>query len=265
MFSEDSRMVRIRSLKTGGEVASAMIISHKHQFIFIKTRKTAGTSLEIALSKFLGPDDVVTPISTVDEQIRIDKGFVSPQNFKTPVLGLKFSDIRYLVRSAMHYRDQPEAHTLWPMRYFNHIAASEVRARLGHAVWDGYFTFSIDRNPWDLVVSAYYWSAARRGYMSFDDFVLRGGANLYSNFDLYCIDGVQGVDRIARYDTLAADLREISQRIGLPENLDDTMVEIRAKGSHRAKADYRDMYDERTKQAVAVQFGREIAMFGWAF
>jgi hypothetical protein len=38
-----------------------MIISHKHKFIFFKTKKTAGTSIEIALSKYRGPDDVITP------------------------------------------------------------------------------------------------------------------------------------------------------------------------------------------------------------
>ncbi|MEL6382956.1 MAG: chondroitin 4-O-sulfotransferase, partial [Cyanobacteria bacterium J06626_18] len=32
-----------------------MIISHEYKFIFLKTRKTAGTSIEIALSKFCGP------------------------------------------------------------------------------------------------------------------------------------------------------------------------------------------------------------------
>src|SRR5256885_6419869 len=37
-----------------------MIISHKHKFIFIKTVKTAGTSLEIFLSQHCGPDDVLS-------------------------------------------------------------------------------------------------------------------------------------------------------------------------------------------------------------
>ena len=37
-----------------------MIISHKYKFIFIKTRKTAGSSVEKYLSSYLGPTDICT-------------------------------------------------------------------------------------------------------------------------------------------------------------------------------------------------------------
>jgi len=37
-----------------------MIISHKHKFIFLKTKKTAGSSLEKILMKYAGPDDICT-------------------------------------------------------------------------------------------------------------------------------------------------------------------------------------------------------------
>lgn len=32
-----------------------MIVSHRYRYIFIKTKKTAGTSIEIALSRHCGP------------------------------------------------------------------------------------------------------------------------------------------------------------------------------------------------------------------
>ena len=61
-----------------------MILSKAHNFIFLKTTKTAGTSFEIALSKYAGPEDVVTPISDEDELTRSRLGYRGPQNFLEP-------------------------------------------------------------------------------------------------------------------------------------------------------------------------------------
>ena len=47
-----------------------MIVSHTHKFIFLKTKKTAGTSIELALSELCGPDDVITPLTEIDEAQR---------------------------------------------------------------------------------------------------------------------------------------------------------------------------------------------------
>ena len=40
-----------------------MIISHRHKFIYLKPRKVAGTSVEVALAQHCGDDDIVTPVS----------------------------------------------------------------------------------------------------------------------------------------------------------------------------------------------------------
>ncbi len=39
-----------------------MIISHEHRFIFVKTRKTAGTSVEVFLADHVEPGAIVTPV-----------------------------------------------------------------------------------------------------------------------------------------------------------------------------------------------------------
>ena len=54
----------------------AMIVSFQHEFIFVKTRKTAGTSIEMALTPFCGPDDIVTPIDPPDERSRTLAGLI---------------------------------------------------------------------------------------------------------------------------------------------------------------------------------------------
>ena len=59
-----------------------MIVSHKLKVIFIKTKKVAGTSFEIALSKYCGERDIITPISDDDEHIRKDMGYVCAQNYE---------------------------------------------------------------------------------------------------------------------------------------------------------------------------------------
>ena len=37
-----------------------MIVSHKHKFIFLKTRKTAGSSIQVTLAEHCGEDDIIT-------------------------------------------------------------------------------------------------------------------------------------------------------------------------------------------------------------
>ena len=54
-----------------------MIISHKYKYIFFKTSKTAGTSIEISLSRFCGKDDVITPIDRRSREIRKEVGIFS--------------------------------------------------------------------------------------------------------------------------------------------------------------------------------------------
>src|ERR1051326_1226986 len=130
-----------------------MILSHRYRFIFIKTRKTAGTSIEIALSRFCGADDVITPISYEDEMMRAALGYRGPQNYEFG------SDQRLLpigpaTATNVDAAGAEVGRNTW--KFFNHIPARLIRERVGPSVWNAYFKFCFVRNPWDTIISNYY-------------------------------------------------------------------------------------------------------------
>lgn len=117
------------------------IISHRHEFIFVRPQKIAGTSVRIALSRCCGPEDVILGRtirfhSAVDED---DFGIVSPQHEEAVCRGGE------------------SGHGNGP-----HLPPHAIRAGIGPDVWDAYFKFTVARNPWDQFVSYYYWKFSLR-------------------------------------------------------------------------------------------------------
>ena len=57
-----------------------MIINHKYKFIFFKSKKVGGTSMEIALSKFTSDSDIVTKIMKDEEEALRDNLGIDNKN-----------------------------------------------------------------------------------------------------------------------------------------------------------------------------------------
>jgi hypothetical protein len=216
----------------------AVIVSHAHRFVFLKTRKTAGTSVEIALSTVCGPDDVITPVVEADERLRAERGGRPPQNYESPPL---------------------------PRRAFNHMPSSMVRTLVGRGIWDAYFTFSIERNPWDAVVSLYHWRHRDDPEPpTFGDFVNQPVVEELAtkNFRAYRINGEVAVDRVLRFESLADDLHEVWTTLDLPG--DPALP--RAKGGSRPRGpSYASYYDDRSRARVAELFSAAIEDFAYTF
>jgi len=198
-----------------------MIISFERNFIFVKTRKTAGTSLEMALTPFCGPRDILTPIAHEDEVARQVDGVVQARNyagggpieaeFKAAIMA---GDMAVTRRFSV--RLQNEGH------FFNHMPLAVARKRLDPAFFQQAFKFTVERHPYERVVSgAHYraWMARERGEQPdrFSDYVDRIIASPDLNArGLYCLDGKVAVDLIIRQEQFDADMRALFDRLGLP-------------------------------------------------
>lgn len=232
-----------------------MIVSHQHRFVFVKTRKTAGTSIEIALAQHCGPNDIITPIDDVDEQIRKNLGHRGPQNYE---FRLKSKGITGIFRRLLG-RDIG--------KHFNHAPAGLIRDRIGAESFDSYRKFCVVRNPWDRAVSLYFWRRNRPDAerlaegTSFADFVRETSSEILSDAHIFTIDGGAAVDRFVRYENLNEDLTAALSELGLPA------IELpRAKsGTRKTKDHYSLIYDDESVERIREICAWEIDNLGYEF
>lgn len=229
-----------------------MILSRTNNFIFLKTTKTAGTSFEIALSKYAGPDDVVTPISDEDELTRAQLGYRGPQNYLDAPTLLDRIGLRRQRRL-----------------FSNHIPAALVRERIGHEAFGRFYKVAVVRNPYDLTVSRYYWSHRKQGNTSpehFRKWLLSRPDILRKNFKITHIDGRCAVDFMMRYENLKDDIGAFASKVGLPDTLFAEFSALKAKGHYRPKdAGTSELFSGfgEGKAVVADIFAHDIADYGY--
>ena len=225
-----------------------MIISHSHKYIFIKSLKTAGTSIEAALSQHCGKDDMVTPLG--------DYWFNRDERGQW-------------IHSSMNAEG-----------FSQHDPAVEVKRKVPPEIWNKYLKFSIVRNPWDRVVSLFAWEARnnpslkppRRFYhrlgLHFNEFRETRGwfrefvtGDWTTNDRFYLIDGALCVDYVIRYERLAQDFEELCRRVGLPSI---ALPHLKA-GMRHPERGYTDYYDETSRSIVSERHENDIRLFGYEF
>lgn len=230
-----------------------MIINHKYRFIYIKTKKTASTSIEIALSRYCDANDILTPIGGRDEPKRANLGYQGPANYLMPRQQWTRGDL------FRHYLFREEI-----VAYWNHMPAAAIRERIGPDIWNSYFKFCFERNPWDRAISAYYWeNRSRKRLPDFEKYLptLAKEDNL-SNFPKYGIDGRIVVDEVYRYEDLPEVLDRLVLRLGLPGPLELTDAKRQFRKNRRP---YQEFYSEQGRRYVGEVCAREIEAFGYKF
>ena len=230
-----------------------MIVSHAHRFIFLKTKKTADTSIELALTKLCGEDDIITPLTAIDEARRVDER--GAQNWKRH--GWWNSPRPFWKRRLLKF-------TAADYGFYNHMTADAARTLLNDdEMWRSYFKFAFDRNPWDRQVSFYQHRYRKEpSPPPFPDFIHGDKRARINNYEIYSLAGDVAVDFVGRYENLEADLKHALAQVGL--KLDAALP--RAKGTFRKdKRPYREFYDNDTRDIVGDWYAREIKLLDYAF
>jgi hypothetical protein len=161
---------------------------------------------------------------------------------------------RYLLADRVIVRkDDPAA---WEARF----------ALLDDARLDRIFKFTIVRNPFDRVVSAFFYLRKKcRGY-AFDQFVVevlgRQGAAFDPHFDPQSDglfhDGALLVDHVGRFESIQDSWRVIAGRIGAPTPLPH-------EGRSKRAASYAGYFSDEARRVVERLYRDDLLNFGYSF
>ncbi len=170
-----------------------VLVSYAHNFIFIKTHKTASTSAEMYLEPFCSPPGQKIEITT---PVRItDYGIVGSRN-------INFEKLPY-----------------WE----GHAGARKIRDGLPEDIWNNSLKVVTTRNPFTRAVSKFFFRLAI-GLMpeitkdcdigrKFREFV--HSENFKSDYFRVHIKERFIPEHILRYENLTQDLNELADKLGL--------------------------------------------------
>ncbi|RVT82752.1 hypothetical protein DXV76_16080 [Rhodobacteraceae bacterium CCMM004] len=212
----------------GRQRGRVVLVSHDREFVFLKTRKTAGTSVEMLLEPFCVPPG--TPIAEATPYRESAHGIVG--------------------RRLGTGKRPPH----WKLR--THAYAVEVRLAIGARRFARYVKISTVRNPFDRTVSYFHWINQERltGMRdfadirsAFHDWVLTG--RWHSDSWTVHLFGRYVVDHMVRFERLAKDMASLNRDLDLgidPGDLPTTKSMARTRKAY----DVPDYFDAETEARV---------------
>jgi len=213
-----------------------VLVSHRAKFIYFKTFKTAGTSVEMGLEPACRP-----PGST---------GFGTYYNGPAGIVA---------------QRGQGQSGN--PFR--SHADARLVQRQVGLETWAAYTKIAVVRDPYEKAVSMFWHQHARHGLIaeptnaecaieSFQRWII-GGARLPRDDRRVAIHGEVFLDVCLRHEALDADFSELCRKLGI-----EARPLPRFHGELKTlKTDHRLYYDSATANLVAEHYALDFDAFGY--
>lgn len=236
------------------------IISHTHRLIFLRTRKTASTSIEFALLPYLRRGDFISTSAGAEP---LDHPWWNTANRTT-----RWSWEVPVKRRLARWRK------LRRFDIYMHEPAHGVRRSVRREVWHEYAKISVERHPYDRVISMYHWRTRNlRPKPSLPEFIefleqqqasgqsWRGKGpkwQLFSNWPIYAIGDEIVADHVIQYENLEKELKTVLAQYGLHD-----LQLGRNKARFRDPGATVDTLDEDLRRRIQRLYRREFEAFGY--
>jgi len=176
-----------------------VIYNISYNFIFVKPRKVAGTSIEIALSALSDHQTILTPLSKVDEISRKKFTDFNAQNFnyspnKNWLRQIKVASKRISKMQRLRY-------------FYNHMTLDEICDAIGPQHFNTAHKISVYRPPHDYVISCYF--HYNSSLENFENWYWKNRKHIFSITDSYNLGSVFHIDFMIDFRDLVGSFSEM--------------------------------------------------------
>ena len=220
-----------------------MIVSHEHKFIYIKAFKVAGSSVLHSLAQQCARDDRVAQPVELRKKKRYERNLNGLRVHSLPVA---------------------------------------IRQDVGKEIWNSYTKIAVTRNPWDCLVSMYWFGNSKKNRVrhkkhkkakervgdcpdyvaEFRRFVAKTHfANPFNRNHLFWNRNDPVADIYLRFESLQDDYNKLCRKLKL------RVTELpRLKSKYRKpKLHYSEYYDDASIEVVRKKWKWEIEFFNYHF
>ena len=256
-----------------------MIYSKKNNFLFLKGVKVAGTSVEIALSKLCGNQDIISPIANIDERTRVQLKIRHAQNY-----GPSRKHIKEFIQWLMDVpTDQITSRQAPKGIVNNHMPLRRIYKTLGtlHPEIRDANIFAIVRSPYEQILSRINHKINFQSYKTTGEAMKATQADLRQTLDKH-VQKLQGRAiedfrsknyqiydssfdssiqvKFIRFENLAEELQQTLKDIGIEKELELPFTKKGLKSSNNL---FKEIATDEQIKVINQYHKRDFSRFGY--
>ena len=256
-----------------------MIYSKKNNFLFLKGVKVAGTSVEIALSKLCGNQDIISPIANIDERTRVQLKIRHAQNY-----GPSRKDIKDFIQWLMDVpTDQITSRQAPKGIVNNHMPLRRIYKTLGtlHPEIRDANIFAIVRSPYEQILSRINHKINFQSYKTTGEAMKATQADLRQTLDKHVqkLQGRASEDfrsknyqiydssfdssiqvKFIRFENLVEELQQTLKDIGIEKELELPFTKKGLKSSNNL---FKEIATDEQIKVINQYHKRDFSRFGY--